>query len=145
MSHSVYTLASSLKPDEVRYVGLTGHPSEERLFWHLHDAAEGGITRKARWIRSVHAEGGEIISTTLESDLTPTQAQDREMFYISKYIQSGCPLTNATWGGELGTKRGRTYKTFEQIKKDSRNDALEFWFYFAAVIAALGLLARILS
>jgi len=107
MSYCIYTLASSLTPDVIRWVGLTGTSPARRFEWHLRNARDGEDSVKSRWIRKVTEEGGEIVLKTLDAELTSLQAQRREIFYISEYRQRGYPLLNKTYGGEIGSQQWR--------------------------------------
>jgi len=152
--HSVYTLASSLNPDEVRYVGLTGSTIERRLARHILSAEELEISSKASWIRSVQYAGGTIVAATLESGLTPSDAQAREIFHIAHYRSLGAALTNMTEGGEIGAENRRqrkyrhTYRKYTSPKRTnwySAPSAADGQAIFLTVIIIAGIVMVLLQ
>ncbi len=89
----VYGLASQ---NEIRYVGKTSGPLEDRLKRHLRTARSGASWHSARWIRSV---GYAIEIIPLEKD--PVGGLDEsERSWIATLRSYGCRLTNMTDGGD---------------------------------------------
>jgi hypothetical protein len=83
---------------EVRYVGKTVRPIEERLRGHILDSKRSEI-RTARWIRSLAELGLRPIAELIEVALDDWQA--REKYWIAFYRASAPDrLTNHTDGGE---------------------------------------------
>ena len=97
----IYALSSSLEPDEFRYVGQAARDNgNTRLAGHWREARRGDNTWKCNWMRKVQAEGGQVISTVLETGLTRTESNKWEIFYIRTYKDLGHRLTNRTAGGD---------------------------------------------
>ena len=100
---TVYVLCDPRVEDRVqriRYCGITIRRIIERLQGHLQEARSGKKhTHKARWIRSLLAEG---LTPTIE--VVDCGAGDRlwdrnEVAWIKHYREMGCPLTNCCDGG----------------------------------------------
>ena len=98
----VYTLASSLEPKAIRYVGISKFDTaDKRLKEHIRGARKKKNTgHKDNWIRSVIVNGGEIITTVIENNLLWGEACEGEKFYIREYRSLGYNLTNLTDGGD---------------------------------------------
>lgn len=97
----VYSLSSSLEPDDIRYIGRSKHDdAEPRRKEHLTDAGRKTRTYKQNWIKSAQSAGGEIVSTVLESGLSWDESAVREVFFIAHYRSLGYALTNLTDGGD---------------------------------------------
>lgn len=94
----VYTLASSLTPDVIRYVGIT-NDLRRRISHHISESRRYS-TRKARWVASVLREGGEIFVRIDMQGLTQIAAKAREVELIAAFRKAGSDLTNLTDGGD---------------------------------------------
>jgi hypothetical protein len=85
---------------EIRYVGMTMGQLGERRRAHRKVARKGDPTRRGAWIRSVLANGGDIVITQLaRGDWTQSEAWELEREWIAKLRAEGNDLTNMTSGG----------------------------------------------
>jgi len=86
----------------VRYIGRSKHDTaDKRLGAHLLEAKMGKTrSHKCNWINSVGFNGGEIVTSVLESELSWEESGLREIFHIAHYRSLNCGLTNMTDGGE---------------------------------------------
>lgn len=84
------------RTNEIRYVGVTH--STHRLSEHLY-SAKVRKTHTATWIKSLCVLGFTPVLETIEEGKGPGWAV-RERFWIAKYKELGCKLTNHTEGGE---------------------------------------------
>lgn len=94
----VYTLASSLTPDFIRYVGIT-NDLRRRLSHHISESRRYS-TRKARWVALVLREGGIVIARINIAGVTQIAAKAREVDLIAKLRGDGSDLVNLTDGGD---------------------------------------------
>jgi len=93
-----YALADPRISDEVlsvRYIGRTTKTESARYKAHLQDAKTKGKSYKAKWIRSLLADGIEPTLVILGSGTDQCESE-----WIALYRACGAPLTNATDGGE---------------------------------------------
>lgn len=101
MKESLITYIYVLKDptsDEVRYVGKTVKPIQQRFRLHIWEAKNGGRTRKNNWIKSLLNQG--LLPTIECIEVVEGDSWvDREKHWISHYRKFG-NLTNHTDGGE---------------------------------------------
>lgn len=92
--------------DNIRYIGITTN-MQRRFNSHLNRAVKTihaeYRTHKSTWIRKCLRDKIKIGYTVLCTCKTLTQANQKEMEFISNYRQRGFDLTNTTLGGD-GTK-----------------------------------------
>lgn len=94
----VYTLASSLAPDAIRYVGIT-NDLRRRISHHISESRRYS-TRKARWVASVLREGGAVIARIDVAGVAQLVAKTREVELIAELRDAGSDLVNLTAGGD---------------------------------------------
>ena len=96
----IYALVDNRKPDEMRYIGYSTNP-QQRLQQHINKWNEEAKRQfhKARWIRKVLSDGGQIAIVILD-ECTESNYQEREQHWIRYYRKAGHPLTNMTDGGD---------------------------------------------
>ena len=134
----VYALSSSLDPT-VRYVGRSKEADgSARLKRHLAEARGGIRSHKNNWVRSVHASGGEIVSTVLESGISFAESGVREIFYIAHYSGLSVALTNLTVGGDgaLGAIRSAETRAKISIAQVGRTRSVETRAKISAALSA---------
>ncbi len=95
MTFYVYGLIDPNTTD-CRYVGKTNNP-KDRFKKHIKDLRED---YKSRWIRTLLATEQVPIMVELESFPTDAECQIGEKWWIAYFREIGCPLTNATDGGD---------------------------------------------
>lgn|GEM_PF-6628924 len=98
---TIYVLCDSREADpvkRVRYVGRTVWPIARRLSAHRYSAQHGGRTRTACWIRSVEADGGQVLIEPI-AQVPVVWSDAAEIDLIAKHRALGCRLTNHTDGG----------------------------------------------
>lgn len=98
---------------QIRYVGKTTD-LERRIPEHL--KYETRKSHKYNWIKKLQSEGLNPIIRILERNLVEGEWQEREKFWIKKFREDGCNLTNISDGGESGTTGLSWKKTPEQIR-----------------------------
>lgn len=99
-TYTLYTLSSSASPHGVRYVGITKN-AKQRLRGHLKAANDNTkVHHRANWIRSVLADGNEIVMNVLETGLSEGEAKRLEIATIARMRTDGIDLVNATDGGD---------------------------------------------
>lgn len=82
----------------IRYVGQTINTLKFRVRGHCNNCK--GRTHVQRWVNSLLQSGLRPIIH--EIDFVPNEfADDGERFYIEKYRDLGCPLTNSCGGGRV--------------------------------------------
>ena len=100
-SAKIYVLIDP-RNQEIRYVGKTESSLDDRLYHHIWDAASGKSTaHKARWLQKLHRLGYEPM-IVLVQEVPTINWPDAERYWINYYRSVGCPLTNATDGGDSG-------------------------------------------
>jgi hypothetical protein len=94
----IYVLIDPLD-GEIRYVGVTTVTLESRLSGHIGEAAGGIDTYKCRWIRKLVRLGFK--PTIVQLCLVKGESwSEVEVYWIAYFKTIGCPLTNATEGGQ---------------------------------------------
>lgn len=110
----VYYLSTSLRPNEVKYVGVTISSLRDRLKKHLKMADEGvhklhnKFHRNYNWIVEMIDKGEEILINEIDSmeihkDWNSKEWEWLERYWISQMKAWGFKLNNMTSGG-LGNK-----------------------------------------
>ena len=95
----IYTLASSEKPEEIRYVGKTIN-IKTRLRRHTSKYyLEHETTYKNNWIKSELTKGNKILINEIDC-VEESIWEEKETYWIEKYKELGYKLTNSTIGGE---------------------------------------------
>lgn len=82
-----------------RYVGKTKGTASGRLKAHISDARRNNVVPRFRWISRLGREGMKPEVIELET-VRDGQWQEAEQFWISYMRAIGCPLLNATAGGD---------------------------------------------
>jgi hypothetical protein len=93
----VYALHLKDLPNEYRYIGVTKHSVEERLYRHKKSAKYDKKYPVHAWIRK-HYE--DVVATVLIDNLSIEEALELEVKYIANFRKSGYNLLNATDGGD---------------------------------------------
>lgn len=92
----IYVLKDPIS-NEVRYVGKSNKPTE-RFYNHMNRHKDKN-THKRNWIEKLRKNGlkpkYEVIDKVLIEEW-----QEKEKYYIEKYIKDGCNLLNCTNGGD---------------------------------------------
>jgi len=81
---------------EIRYVGWTAKALSTRLASHLRDRCK---CHRTWWIKSL-ARVGLKPQIRLIQEVPDGLQHEAECYWISYFLQIGCPLTNGTRGGE---------------------------------------------
>ena len=95
MGITVYGLASSLAPNDIRYIGQTRGMLSSRLRQHLNSASKPKNSLQ-RWLRSTADSGAAVLISVLVED---AQIDLDEIRMISSHRDAGADLFNATVGG----------------------------------------------
>ena len=93
----VYALHLKDHPNEYRYIGVTKHSVEERLYRHKKSAKYDKKYPVHMWIRK-HYE--DVVATVLVDNLSIEEALELEVRYIADFRKNGHNLLNATDGGD---------------------------------------------
>jgi len=93
----IYVLVDPLT-SEIRYVGWTTKPLHRRLRHHLTEAKKSN-NHKSTWVRSL-VRRGYVPDIRLVQEVPLTVWKEAEVYWIAKFKSLGCPLVNATSGGE---------------------------------------------
>jgi hypothetical protein len=99
---TIYVLCDSREADpikRVRYVGQTVMKLHRRMRRHWEVADRGERTYRAAWMREVRNNGGQVLIEPVACVPAGTVGS-AEIEYIAKARAAGCPLTNATLGGD---------------------------------------------
>ncbi len=97
----IYGLSSSEAPGLIRYVGRTSQPLKRRVANHISESlGDEKQTHKARWIRSVLAEGHRVLGSVIAWGSTDEELNQLECHYIAHFRDLGFSLTNSTDGGD---------------------------------------------
>lgn len=112
----IYGLASSDKPNVIRYIGCTFRDLNKRHKEHIKESKlsknKKNGTHKENWIMNCINSNLEILIILLEDNIDESNIENREIYYIEEYKKLGNTLTNGTTGGKLRTKFSE-----ESIKK----------------------------
>ncbi len=99
-SVSIYVLIDP-RNNEIRYVGKTSTPLQQRLNRHRHDARHGPRSHKANWLSQLLRCGYEPRMEIVQV-VSVSSWEDAEKYWIGYYREIGCRLTNMTDGGDSG-------------------------------------------
>lgn len=99
MKIKIYTLSSSIDPDNVRYIGKTACSLDYRLTRHIYDNSKDK-THKGNWIRKEIKSGNKILIKEIFVVPKNDNWEKWEIHFISEYKKMGYKLTNSTIGGE---------------------------------------------
>ena len=115
----IYALCEPNETDgvqRVRYVGMTRHALSARLRQHYADAARGGQTHRARWMRRLLSEGNKVTIELLEV-VHRANRDNAEQWWIGfyGYGQVGSRLCNHSAGG--GGPLNPTPETREKMSR----------------------------
>lgn len=89
--HTIYALIDPRK-ENVRYIGMTQERLQTRLYQHLNHL-DGNLEKRA-WIRELQSIGMTPSIKALEDNLTRTEAQVRETYWIKHYLSTNTSLLN---------------------------------------------------
>jgi group I intron endonuclease len=119
----IYGLFSSESPSNIRYIGKATN-IKDRLRRHLSKYSLKNDTYKNRWIKSEINKGNKIEIAIIE-EVSESNWEKAEIFWISEFRKLGYNLTNSTIGGdgivptnEIINKRGKT-KITNNLKNKS--------------------------
>lgn len=123
----IYGLSTNINPQDIRYIGKTNEPLQNRLNRHISQSGLNSIdTYKNRWIKSELLKGNKINIIELYKVKPDENWQDIEIKYIAQYKINGYNLTNTTIGGdgiisdEIIKKRNKT-----RIENNLKNKSKE--------------------
>ena len=98
----IYGLFLMDSPEDIRYIGITGRSTKQRLVQHLSDAKrlkEGRTKHKncyrTNWLSANQDKVNICVIAELESK---EEAAIQEVYYIKGYAELGYKLTNTTYG-----------------------------------------------
>ena len=117
----IYSLASPLTPDNVRYIGATYQTLKERKRGHVKSAKfDGKQFHNARWIRTLLDIG---LEPTIEViDITDNlNWEECEKYWINQFRAWGFNLTNSRNGGVgVGQNPNSSKPVFQYDKKTGK-------------------------
>lgn len=101
----VYALCDPFVDDpilRIRYIGVTHRTLQQRLRGHLQKVKSGDRTHRSNWIRKLLAAGVQPLIEIVDSGVDDVgRVWDvTEIVWIKHFRDMGCPLTNATDGGQ---------------------------------------------
>lgn len=99
MSHVVYTL-SDPRTGEVRYVGATSYPLQDRLARHCTPSALRKHNHKNHWVSSLLQLGLRPVISEVESYSSAELMFKMEDFWIEHFRSQGADLVNGSDGGK---------------------------------------------
>jgi hypothetical protein len=108
---SIYALVDP-RDGEIRYVGKTIKPLPVRLREHVQDPK---VDYRHNWIQQL-AIDGTTPSICLLEEVTESDWQEREKWWIACYRQNGRALTNLADGGQGSAGWRHTSTTLEKIR-----------------------------
>lgn len=114
---SIYGLVDP-RTNELRYVGKTIQPLNDRLRIHLYDARRGLKRYVCNWIRQVLRDGLEPEIFEIES--VQEDWIEQEQFWIAYFRYIGARLTNGTIGGEGTPGRKASAETLAKMSEISK-------------------------
>lgn len=112
----VYGLCRSDNPN-IRYVGQTFRPPEQRLAQHVRLAAKGRKSPLSSWIRKAHRESADVACIILDANARWNLS---ERVWIAKLRGEGSDLLNLTDGGQ-GSARVGARNTQAKLSADDIN------------------------
>lgn len=115
------------QPDgEIRYVGKTGHPIEERLRQHIDNSQNSKQRRKHLYVllRKIIREGGKPTIELLER--VEGNGCKEEIRWIAEYKTKGVRLVNHTNGGEGRAGYKASPETLAKMRKAQSNRSPEW-------------------
>jgi len=111
---NIYELIDPIT-NEVRYIGKTTSPINNRLSAHIYEAKCGIISYKCNWIRKLLQENLHPVAKLIET-VSSDNWIEREKYWILNYKKAGHKLTNLTEGGEGATGIKPTIESIEKRK-----------------------------
>lgn len=96
MKTKIYILTDQM--NNVRYVGKTVQPLQERLCAHIYESRGSNKRHKSNWIRTLIKTGSKPLISLIEE--VDGDGCKEETKWITHYKSIGVDLTNATEGGE---------------------------------------------
>lgn len=108
----IYTLNDSTG---IRYVGVTSRTLTGRYHQHIYAAKTTNGRHVCYWIRSLLDKGEKPVMTLLE-ECNDAIWEEREKYWIAKFLEEGCCLTNISPGGKGMCKD----RTLTSIQRSSR-------------------------
>lgn len=93
----VYTLTDPTT-NEVRYVGVTTQKLNQRLSQHINAAKNNECRHVCKWIRTLINKDLRPIIEQID-DVSDSEWESMEKYYIKAYRSIGCRLTNISEGG----------------------------------------------
>lgn len=119
---------------ELRYVGKTTGDAQRRCQAHIRETRKKPATahnHRRAWIRQLLTVGLRPSAVVLDQGVwSNDELNQREIYWIACYRDLGCPLTNATFGGDGGANEGflaaaRVMWTPE--KKQEHSELMRTW------------------
>lgn len=111
---SIYTLHDPVT-HEIRYVGKTTKSLSYRLRRHI-NSCRHSHTHKNHWIAELVDRGLEPTVRLIQS-IDDDHWVECECFWIAEFRHRGCPLTNATDGGEGASGRKMSVEARQKMSK----------------------------
>src|SRR6476620_3006053 len=100
----IYALSEPVT-GELRYVGQTALTLENRLKSHTWDSTLAHKNHRTKWLKKLISQGLLPIIELLE-EVSESEANDAERFWITQFKALGCRLINVQEGG-IGWTRGQ--------------------------------------
>lgn len=99
-TYKIYILLCPFTND-IRYIGYTNLSVNKRLSSHCNPSKLKKNTHKNNWIKSVMNKKLKPNILCIEENIPSlTEALNREIFFVKRFKDAGCNLTNSTDGGE---------------------------------------------
>lgn len=117
----IYSLSSSDKPNNLRYIGYTSKKLKVRLIEHLCESKKNK-THKDKWIQKELKNGNTIEIIEIDHSDSIEDIKLKEIYYIQLYKNFGALLTNSTNGGDgaYGYKYTEDQKIQNGIRKSKK-------------------------
>jgi hypothetical protein len=122
MQLSIYGMDDP-RTHELRYVGQTIKPLEQRKMEHLYEARYGKRARRFIWMRSLLAADIEPEIFLLE-EVSEVEADEAEQFWIAYFKSLGANLVNGTEGG--GGARGYKHDPASVERRSAKQRGWKF-------------------
>jgi hypothetical protein len=122
----IYSLEDN-KTGEVRYIGYTTKPLEERLKNHLKNVVEAfeiksrKVNKRLSWLKSVNCD----VSINLIDEGDISDVAWLESFYIELFISWNFKLTNGTKGGDGGNTWSKLSDEAKKLAGEKLSKALK--------------------